>query len=96
MKLSTWRTAMTYKTLSKPPSSNKQVREYISALEKGRHSVFVMPIENNWGVRRVAAKKLDGIFSSQAEALSIAEKLAKSKNAEVLLFSQDGEIVDRR
>lgn len=84
---------MTYKALPSPLSSNQQIREYTTAVEKGFRSVFVTPHEAGWSVRLVGAQKNVGIFQSEADALIEAEKRAAASKGTVFIFDTTGEVV---
>ncbi|MES2971455.1 MAG: DUF2188 domain-containing protein [Patescibacteria group bacterium] len=85
---------MTYKTLPTPPSSNQQVREYTTAVEKGFRSIFVNPHGARWTVELVSNQKVVGTFASKTEALIEAEKRATASKGTVFVFDSTGELIE--
>ncbi len=86
---------MTIKQLPLPPKSNKQVQEYITAIDKGYHSQFVRPVGKNWSIRHAATGEHGGTFPTREQAIIKAKKLAAAHNSEVIVFGKDGNITER-
>jgi TRAP-type C4-dicarboxylate transport system substrate-binding protein len=84
---------MTYKTLPTPPSTNKQVREYLTAVEKGYNSIFVTATSKGWNVLLPKDKKIVGTYTDKTAALAEAKKLAQAHNGEYFVFDEAGELI---
>jgi hypothetical protein len=87
---------MTYKTLPSPSKSNKQVREYTEAVEKGFKSVFVRPGPQGWRVLLVRNQKVVGTFADQTAAVSEANKQAAAMDGTVFVFDKTGTLVETK
>ncbi len=85
---------MTYKTLPAPTSSNKQVREYTAAVEKGFKSVFVMPSPLGWQVSLARNQKVVGTYQSKNAAITEAKKQSATSNGTFFVFDRTGELVE--
>lgn len=86
---------MTYKDLPAPPRSNKQVQEYVAAVEKGSRSQFVMRTRGGWSVRPGLSKGPGRLYESQEEAMVAASTKAAAQHGEVFVFDEDGELVQQ-
>ena len=86
---------MTYKTLPKPPKSNRQVKEYVSAVKKGKNSRFVVPTKSGWVVKSATSRRATVSFSSKNVALARAKRLAQTSNGEVFVYNREGRLVER-
>jgi hypothetical protein len=51
--------------------------------------------EGRWVVKRSGNTRPSGVFESQAEAISRARDLAKSRRSELVVYGEDGRIRDR-
>ena len=88
---------MTFKTLSPPAKSNKQVREYVQAVEKGLDSYFVVQNGRGWYVRKASLRSGNGtLFPNKAEAVEHAKKLSEKRNSEYLVFDNKGSLISRK
>ena len=86
---------MTFKTLRPPAKSNKQVQEYINAVEKGRNSYFVVQNGKGWYVRKASVRTRPGkLFSTKSEAERVAKARATRRNSKVLVFDRNGSLQD--
>jgi|ERR1039458_5497996 hypothetical protein len=86
---------MTFKTLPPPAKSNKQVQEYINAVEKGRNSYFVVQNGQGWYVRKASVRTRPGkLFPTKAEAERVAKARAARRNSKVLVFDNKGSLRD--
>ncbi|HVA11366.1 MAG TPA: DUF2188 domain-containing protein [Candidatus Dormibacteraeota bacterium] len=82
---------MTFKTLPSPAKSNKQVQEYVNAVEKGRNSYFVVQNGKGWYVRKASVRTSPGkLFPTKSAAISNAQARAVRRNSKVLVFDRDG------
>ncbi len=88
---------MTFKTLPQPAKSNKQVREYVQAVEKGMDSYFVVQNGGGWYVRKASAKSGRGtLFATKTDAIQDAKSKAARRNSEVIIFDNKGVLIDRQ
>jgi hypothetical protein len=86
---------MTFKTLPPPAKSNKQVQEYINAVEKGRNSYFVVQNGSGWYVRKASIRTSPGeLFPTKSEAERVAKIRAARRNSKVLVFDRHGSLQD--
>lgn len=85
---------MTYKILPAPSKSNRQVREYTEAVEKGFRSVFVRPSIDGWRVVLVNNYQLVGVFTNKNAAVQAAKKKAASINGNYFVFNKSGQLVE--
>lgn len=86
---------MTFKTLRPPAKSNKQVQEYINAVEKGRNSYFVVQNGKGWYVRKASVRTSPGkLFPTKSEAERVAKARAAKRNSKVLVFDRNGSLED--
>lgn len=81
--------------LKTPPKSNKQVQEYVSAVQSGMNAHFVVKSSNGWSVKRVNAKKSSGIFATKQEAVAKARSIARNQGTGVYVFAADGHLSDK-
>jgi hypothetical protein len=87
---------MTFKTLAPPAKSNKQVREYVEAVEKGLDSYFVVQNGKGWYVRKASTKIGNGtLFATKIEAIQNAKAKAAKKNSEIIIFNNKGTLLTR-
>ncbi len=62
----------------------------------GKKNQHVVPTsDGNWGVRGEGNSKLTRITSTQSEAISVAQDIAKNQSTEVVIHRKDGTIRDR-
>jgi hypothetical protein len=87
---------MTRKTLPKPAGSNKQVREYIEAVEKGYNSLFIVPTEAGWSVRHSSTGKIQQTYSTKTAAIQGAKKIATAPRTEIFVFDEAGQLLARQ
>lgn len=86
---------MTFKTLPPPAKSNKQVQEYVDAVERGRNSYFVIQNGKGWYVRKASVRISPGkLFPTKAEAERVAKARAARRNSKVLVFDSKGSLKD--
>ncbi len=84
---------MTFKTLKPPAKSNKQIQEYVNAVEKGRNSYFVVQNGKGWYVRKASVRTSPGtLFPTESEAISAARTRAAKRNSKVLVFDKHGSV----
>jgi exonuclease V gamma subunit len=81
---------MTFKQLKPPAKSNKQVQEYIQAVEKGMNNYFVVHKDKGWYVQKASHNKSGQLFETKTEALSKAKELASEKKSQVFIFNSSG------
>lgn len=87
---------MTYKTLPLPAKSNRQINEYVQAVEKGMDSYFVVQNGKGWYVRKASERNTYGkLFPAKAEAIDYARTMARKRDSEYLIFSKKGELLQR-
>ncbi len=67
---------MEFVRLPPPPKSNKQVREYIEAVERGRKNYYVRQNDNGWHVRKASDRRGGQLFSTKSEAVQVARTRA--------------------
>lgn len=80
---------MTFKSLRTPPKSNKQVQEYVQAIEKGLDSYFVVKANKGWYVQKASTRARNGKhFPTKAAALETANKRAAKRNSKVYIFDK--------
>lgn len=60
--------------------------------KKNQH---VIPYEGKWAVRGEGNKRVTKITATQKEAEDIARRIAKRKNAEVVIHDKNGRIRDK-
>ena len=84
---------MTHKNLPKPSSPNKQIQEYIAAVEKGYNSLFVIPVKNSWAVRHSNSGTIQETFATKTAAVNGAKKLASSSKTEIFVFGKEGQLL---
>jgi len=84
---------MTLKTLPTPSTSNPQIREYTTAVDKGYNSVFVVATETGWNVSLAGSQKRIGSFTNKAQALTEAKKQATTHKSSLFVFEKTGELV---
>ncbi len=88
---------MTFKTLAPPAKSNKQIREYIEAVNKGFDSYFVVQNGKGWYVRKASTKTSNGtLFATKTMAIKHAKQKATRKEAEVIVFNDKGTLLSRQ
>jgi len=88
---------MTFKTLSPPAKSNKQVREYIEAVKNGLDSYFVVQNGRGWYVRKASLRSGNGrLFQTKEAALEYAKKLSTKRKSEYLVFDNKGTLISRK
>lgn len=84
---------MIYKTLPQPAKPNKQVQEYLNALNKGGR--FVIPNGKSWYFLRPDSSKSSS-FTTKEEAIAQAkQELAKDKG-ELFIFDKAGQLVNHQ
>ena len=76
--------------LPTPPKDNRQVHEYVSAVNRGLDSHFVVPSEKGWAVRKPKATRASGVFATKAEAVTHAKKVAANQRTQLYVFNKDG------
>lgn len=82
---------MTFKTLPPPAKSNKQVREYLDAVERGFNCYFVIQNRKGWYVRKASIRTRPGkLFPTKSEAERVAKARAARRNSEVFVFDRKG------
>jgi hypothetical protein len=81
---------MTFKSLRTPPKSNKQVQEYVQAVEKGLDSYFVVKVSNKgWYVQKASTHTTNGKhFPTKAAAIETANRRAAKRNSKVYVFDK--------
>lgn len=88
---------MTFRTLTPPKQSNRQVREYVEAVEKGLDSYFVVENGKGWYVRKASTANSKGKFFEDKEAaIEYAMNQAIKKQSEVLVFDNKGSLLSRQ
>lgn len=84
---------MKFKQLPPPPRSNKQIREYIEAVERGRNHYYVKQNGEGWYVRKASDRRGGQLFSTKSEALQVARARAAKKDSQVLVFNRKGDVL---
>jgi hypothetical protein len=84
---------MTFKTLPKPSSTNRQVREYTSAIDRGYRSLFVIATDKGWVLKGAWEEEPINTFKDKAKAVESAKKLASTKKTSFYVFDKAGELV---
>ncbi len=86
---------MTHITLAKPTKANKQIQEYLSAVDKGLTGRFVMQNGKGWYLRKPNSHT-GTLFATKAEAITKAkQELAKTKG-ELFVFNNNGDLIARQ
>ncbi len=86
---------MTHTTLAKPAKANKQIQEYLSAVDKGMTGRFVMQNGKGWYLRK-PSDRTGTLFATKDEAITKAkQELAKTKG-ELFIFNNNGELIGRQ
>jgi hypothetical protein len=83
---------MVNRSLPKPSSSNKQIREYTDAVKKGVNSQFIIHMSNGWSLRPATKPEKAVLFDSKELALKKAKQNAKPKS-DIYIFSQSGSLI---
>ncbi|MEO8785338.1 MAG: DUF2188 domain-containing protein [Candidatus Saccharimonadales bacterium] len=87
--------AVSILTLAKPARTNKQIQEYLSAVDRGLTGRFVMQSGKGWYVRKPDTLR-GRLFATKAKAISKAhQELAKSKG-ELFIFDKNGQLIGRQ
>lgn len=86
---------MSPKVLQTPSRHNKQIQEYVNAVQDGMNIQFVVKSDRGWSVQRANAKKATGVFSTKQEAVSKAKDIAKNQRTGVYVFGVDGLISEQ-
>jgi len=86
---------MTHTTLDKPAKANKQIQEYLSAVDKGLTGRFVMQNGKGWYVRKPDADK-GVLFATKAEAIVKAKQELEQTKGELFIFDKNGQLIDRQ
>jgi hypothetical protein len=84
---------MTQTTLPKPAKSNKQVQEYLSAVNKGMKSRLIFPSGKGWNVRKPSGPS-DSYFETKSEALEFARSELSKTDGQLFVFDEEGRLVD--
>ena len=84
---------MISETLSKPPESNAQVQEYMTAVRKGLNNQFVVATSKGWSVRLATEPAEAVVFASKTDAIRKAKDEVKAKKGEVFIFGQNGALI---
>jgi hypothetical protein len=84
---------MISKELPKPSSSNKQIKEYMTAVRKGMKSIFVVQKREGWNVHPAVEPGKSVQFASKEEALLYARAAAKTKQGEVFVFNLERSLI---
>lgn len=88
---------MTFKTLTPPTKTNKQVREYVEAVEAGLDSYFVVQNGKGWYVRKASVRTSNGkLFPTKETAIEQAKKLSTKMKSEYLIFNNNGTLIARK
>jgi hypothetical protein len=86
---------MTHTTLSKPAQTNKQIQEYLSAVNEGMKGRFVVPSGKGWCVRK--PNNPEGLlFTTKTEAIAKAKQELEHTKGELFIFDQDSRLTDRQ
>jgi len=54
----------------------------------------VVPVGNEWGVRRERSERLTGIYPTQGEAIDRGREIARNQETELVIHRRNGEIRD--
>ena len=85
---------MKFRKLPTPSNSNRRVRDYVSAVERGRDSYYVVQNGKGWYVRKASVRTSNGkLFPTKSEALDIARARATKRNSKVLVFNNKGTLL---
>jgi len=60
-----------------------------------KNSQHVIPGTNGWSVRKTGAAKASSTHATQAEAISVATRIARNQRAELYIHGSDGRIRER-
>lgn len=85
---------MTYKTLPTPATTNKQVREYTTAVTKGLTSIFIADTTTGWIVTLPGKQKTLGTFTDKSTAIEAAKKQATATKGKLYIFDIVGELLE--
>lgn len=87
---------MKFKKLPPPAKSNKQVQEYVDAIERGRRNYYVIQNGSGWYVRKASVRNRSGeLFNSKSEAVRTAQARADRNKSRVLVFNNKGTLISR-
>ena len=74
------------------PKNNRQVQEYVDAVQRGLDSHFVLYTAQGWIVRKPKASRASGIFNTKAEAVAHAKKISSNQNTPLFVYNRDGSL----
>ncbi|MCL2115729.1 MAG: DUF2188 domain-containing protein [Methanobrevibacter sp.] len=57
--------------------------------------VYVIPVQNGWGVGRPFSAKLSKKCDNKSDAISYGRNLAKQDKSELIILKKNGQIQDR-
>lgn len=60
--------------------------------KKNQH---VVPHQDGWAIKGEGNSKATGVFGTQAEAIKIAQEIAKNQQSELFIHRSDGTIRER-
>ena len=83
---------MRYKT----DQNNPQVRAYKDALERGRRNHHVLQRNGEWVVKKAGSQVVSRVFSTQEEAVTYGDFVARSAGTALFIHGNDGKITDRK
>ena len=84
---------MTHKTVTKPIKSNRQIREYLDAVNKGGR--YVIPNGKSWYLLRPGNQK-SSTFSTRREAITQAKQELTADKGDLFVFDKAGRLVSRQ
>lgn len=78
--------------LRSPAKSNRQIQEYVSAVDRGMSGRFVVPTEKGWHVRKPASKSGGSYFSSKSQAIAYAKSELSQSKGSLFVFDKRGNL----
>ena len=75
--------------------NNAYLKAYNAAAKKGAKTKQVLQGENGWVVKNLYSSNATRIFSTKAEAVQNARKMAKKQKTNLFIHGRDGSIQER-
>ncbi len=76
--------------------STPQIRAYEAAVRRGRKNQHVVKSNDGWAVKSGGAERASKTFDDQERAVHYAQRMAKTRKADVIIHGMNGRIKERR
>ncbi len=86
---------MKYAILNKPAKSNKQIQEYLPAVDKGITGRFVMQNGKGWYLCKLNSRT-GKLFITKNEAVAKAKQELAKTDGELFIFDRAGQLIARQ